>query len=46
MFSYLERRTKEDAVLYIIFYLIFAAFLRVGEFIYLNSDRGKVDFNK
>ena len=43
---YLSRRIREDATLYTAFCLVFTAFLRVEEFIYIDSDRGKADFDK
>ena len=45
MFSYIDRKTRENVMIYIAFYLVFTAFLRIEEFTYFINNYNKTDFN-
>ena len=45
MLSYFSLRTREGVILYAVFYLVFAIFLRVGEFIYSIKDLNDPNFS-
>ena len=44
MLPHFNRRIKNDLTLYVAFCLTFAAFLRVGEFIYIARDLEDPEF--